>query len=99
MGFQPVELRLSITVNSNPDGLKAHRTEFAMSPEQRLTELGLELPPAPKVLGLYKPVLVVGQFAYTSGHGPLGSDGKFITGCLGAELTPRPAKRPRGKQA
>jgi enamine deaminase RidA (YjgF/YER057c/UK114 family) len=57
-----------------------------MSIEQRVTELGLELPPAPKVLGLYKPVLVVGEFAYTSGHGPLGSDGKFTTGCLGVEL-------------
>lgn len=57
-----------------------------MSIEQRLAELGLELPPAPKVLGLYRPVLVVDGLAYTSGHGPMKPDGGFVTGRLGDDL-------------
>lgn len=57
-----------------------------MTPEERLTELGIELPPAPNVLGLYRPVHVVSDYAYTSGHGPLGSDGKFVCGKLGDDL-------------
>ncbi|MEZ6080020.1 MAG: RidA family protein [Pirellulaceae bacterium] len=40
-----------------------------MSAEERLTKLGIELPPAPKPVGLYKPIVVVGNVAYLSGHG------------------------------
>lgn len=58
-----------------------------MSAEERLTRLGLELPPAPKPIGLYKPVVVVGNLAYLSGHGPLKSDGTLITGRLGDGMT------------
>jgi enamine deaminase RidA (YjgF/YER057c/UK114 family) len=58
-----------------------------MSAEKRLTQLGLELPPAPKPVGLYKPVVVVGNLAYLSGHGPLKSDGSLITGRVGDDLT------------
>ena len=57
-----------------------------MSAEQRLSQLGFELPPAPKPVGLYKPVVVVGNLAYLSGHGPLKSDGTLITGRLGDDL-------------
>lgn len=57
-----------------------------MSVEQRLQELGIELPEAPKVLGLYSPVLVVDGLAYTSGHGPLQPQGGFVCGHLGREL-------------
>ncbi|QDV26574.1 RidA family protein [Aureliella helgolandensis] len=57
-----------------------------MSAEQRLAKLGLELPPAPKPVGLYKPVVIVGNLAYLSGHGPLKSDGTLITGRLGADM-------------
>ncbi len=55
-------------------------------PESRLAQLKLELPPAPKAMGVYKPVLVVGNMAYASGHGPLRSDGTLITGRVGADL-------------
>lgn len=58
-----------------------------MSAEERLTKLGLELPPVPKPIGLYKPVVVVGNLAYLSGHGPLKSDGTLITGRLGDGMT------------
>lgn len=57
-----------------------------MSAEARLKELGLELPPAPKPAGVYKPVVVVGRMAYVSGHGPLKPDGSMITGKVGADL-------------
>ncbi len=56
-----------------------------MSAEARIQELGLELPPPPKPGGIYKPVVVVGNMAYVSGHGPLKSDGTMITGRVGVD--------------
>ena len=53
------------------------------NPELRLKEFNLILPPAPKPLGVYKPVLIVDKFLYVSGHGPLRNDGSLITGRLG----------------
>ena len=58
-----------------------------MSAEERLTKLGIELPPAPKPIGLYKPIVVVGSVAYLSGHGPLKSDGTLIVGRVGEDMT------------
>ena len=58
-----------------------------MSAETRLQELQLELPPAPKPMGVYRPVIVVGTLAYTSGHGPLRSDGTIVTGRLGSDIS------------
>ena len=57
-----------------------------MTAEARLSELGLELPPAPEPKGVYRPLVVVGNLAYTSGHLPVKSDGTIITGRIGAEL-------------
>lgn len=56
------------------------------NPELRIKELGLILPPTPKPVGVYKPVLVVDNLLYVSGQGPLKSDGTLITGRLGADL-------------
>ena len=58
-----------------------------MSAEERLTKLGIELPPPPKPIGLYKPIVVVGNVAYLSGHGPLKSDGTLILGRLGEGMS------------
>lgn len=58
-----------------------------MSAEKRLAELKLELPPAPKPMGVYKPVVVVGNMAYVSGHGPLKADKTLITGRVGAGMS------------
>lgn len=55
--------------------------------QAKLDSLGLELPPAPKAIGLYKPLVVVGNLAYTSGHGPLKSDKTIITGRVGDQLS------------
>jgi enamine deaminase RidA (YjgF/YER057c/UK114 family) len=57
-----------------------------MSAEQKLQELNLELPPAPAPMGVYKPLLIHGNIAYLSGHGPLKSDGSLMTGRVGEEL-------------
>ena len=56
-----------------------------MSIEARLKELGLELPPAPKAIGVYKSVITTGNLVMTSGHGPLQSDGTLITGVVGVD--------------
>ena len=55
--------------------------------------LKLRLPPAPKPAGLYRPMVVVGDLAYVSGHGPWKSDGTLITGRAGAELDLKAAKQ------
>ena len=57
-----------------------------MTAESRIHELKLELPPPPKILGVYRPILVVGDLAYLSGHGPIGVDGSAIRGRLGDDL-------------
>ena len=57
-----------------------------MSADARITELQLELPPAPKAMGVYKPIVVVGNIAYLSGHGPLKSDGTLMCGRVGDQV-------------
>lgn len=63
-----------------------------MSAEARLAELKLELPPAPKAAGVYKPVVQVGNMLYVSGHGPLLPDKTMITGKVGKDLNEEQAK-------
>lgn len=58
-----------------------------MSAEARLTELKIELPPAPKPAGVYKPALIIDSLCYVSGHGPLKSDGTLITGRVGDTMS------------
>lgn len=58
-----------------------------MTPEARLQELQLQLPPAPQPVAVYKPLVVVDRLAYVSGHGPLRSDRTLITGVVGRDLT------------
>ncbi len=57
-----------------------------MNPEARLAELKLELPSAPKPVAVYKPLVICGNLAYVSGHGPLKSDKTMMTGRLGQDL-------------
>lgn len=57
-----------------------------MSAEQRIKELNLTLPPVPKPGGIYKPVVVTGNLAYVSGHGPVCNDGTLIKGKVGVDL-------------
>jgi enamine deaminase RidA (YjgF/YER057c/UK114 family) len=55
-------------------------------PDLRIDELGLILPPAPRPVGIYKPVLIVDKILYVSGQGPLKADGTLMTGRVGADL-------------
>ncbi len=57
-----------------------------MSAESNLEKLNLELPPAPKPMGVYKPIVVHDGLAYLSGHGPLKSDGSLWVGRVGSEV-------------
>lgn len=57
-----------------------------MSHDARITQLNLELPRPPQALGLYKPIVQVGNLVYLSGHGPLQSDGYLVTGRLGVDM-------------
>ncbi len=57
-----------------------------MNAESKIQKLKLELPPAPKPVAVYKPLVVVGNLAYVSGHGPLKPDLTLITGRVGADL-------------
>jgi enamine deaminase RidA (YjgF/YER057c/UK114 family) len=56
-------------------------------PESRIIELNLKLPPAPKPVGVYKPVLIIEKMLYVSGQGPMKSDGTLITGRVGDNLS------------
>ena len=58
-----------------------------MTPEDRLRELDLQLPPAPQPVAVYKPLVVVERLAYVSGHGPLRVDRTLITGVVGKQLS------------
>ncbi len=67
--------------------------------EARLAELTLALPPAPKPVGVYRPLIVVENLAYLSGYGPSQSDGSLLVGCgarrgPGSRLRGRPPDRP-----
>jgi enamine deaminase RidA (YjgF/YER057c/UK114 family) len=57
-----------------------------MSFESRLIELGLELPPPAKSIGVYRPIHVAGGMIYLSGHGPVRPDGTATCGRLGENL-------------
>ena len=58
-----------------------------MTPEESLAQLSVILPPAPKPVAVYRPVVVVDRMAYVSGHGPLKPDKSLITGVVGRDLT------------
>lgn len=62
------------------------------SPSKRIKELGLILPPAPKPAGLYRPILVVDNFLYISGQGPIKPDGTLIVGRVGDDMDLEQAK-------
>lgn len=58
-----------------------------MSIEARILELNLTLPEAPAAAGTYSPVVIIDKLAYVSGQGPVGTDGRWLTGKVGSELT------------
>ncbi|SDL70187.1 RidA family protein [Kriegella aquimaris] len=63
-----------------------------MLPSEKIKALGLKLPPAPQPAGLYKPILVVDNFLYVSGQGPIQYDGTLMTGRAGDGMSVEDAK-------
>ena len=61
-------------------------------PTKRLEELNIQLPPAPPPAGVYKPILVVDNFLYVSGQGPINMDGSKMVGRAGDDLDRDQAK-------
>ncbi|HRO69417.1 MAG TPA: RidA family protein [Chitinophagaceae bacterium] len=59
---------------------------MSQTAEQRFSQLGLNLPPAPTPLGVYKPCLVVGNFLYVSGHGTVKDDKSLIIGRIDKDV-------------
>ncbi|MBK27487.1 MAG: hypothetical protein CMO77_01490 [Verrucomicrobiales bacterium] len=57
-----------------------------MSADKKIQELGIELPPAPAPMGVYKPIVISGNQAYLSGHGPVQNDGSLMVGRVGDDL-------------
>ena len=60
--------------------------------EQKLAELGLTLPMLPGSKGIYKSCLLDGNKLYVSGHVSLTTDGTFITGKVGKDVSDEEAK-------
>ncbi len=59
------------------------------TPEHRLADLGIELPPVPPVAGLYAPAARSGSQLYISGQVPRAADGSGVVavGKLGQDIT------------
>jgi len=61
-------------------------------PSEKIKNLGLVFPPAPKPAGVYRPILVIDKFLYISGQAPVNNDGSFIQGRVGDNLNLEEAK-------
>jgi len=55
--------------------------------DKKLKELGIELITPTSPVANYVKAVRTGNLLYLSGDGPMGADGKYITGKLGADLT------------
>ena len=64
----------------------------ASTPRERLTELGITLPPVTPPMAAYVPAVRTGNHVYVSGQVPI-VDGQILaTGKIGAEVSPEQAK-------
>ena len=54
--------------------------------KNRIQEIGLALPPAPKPAGVYRPILIVNDQLLVSGQGPVKEDGSLMQGRVGSDL-------------
>ncbi|MEM6382260.1 MAG: RidA family protein [Pseudomonadota bacterium] len=63
------------------------------APEDRLAQLGIELPDlAPVPIGAFCNVRRSGHLVFVSGQGPVTSDGRLLTGKVGADVTSEAAR-------
>ncbi len=64
-----------------------------MNYDARIAELNLQLPPVSAPKGLYRPLIIVGNLAYLSGHLPSRADGTLIQGKVGSEYSMEEGKQ------
>jgi enamine deaminase RidA (YjgF/YER057c/UK114 family) len=57
------------------------------TPEERVAELGLEIPEVPKPVAAYVPAVRTGSYVYTSGQLPMRDGSLITTGKLGGEVS------------
>lgn len=58
-----------------------------ISPEERLVQLGLELPLLPPLpVGNFANAVRIGPMLYVSGQGPVTADGRLMTGKVGGDV-------------
>ena len=62
-------------------------TASAQQEEQKLKELGLQLPPASQPIANYVKYVRTGNLLFLAGHGPTKADGTNVVGKVGKELT------------
>lgn len=58
-----------------------------MTPDEKFASLKFTMPPAPRPMGVYKPLLIIDKFCYVSGHGTIKEDGTLIVGRVGADMS------------
>lgn len=63
----------------------------AVTPEQRLADLGLSVPEVVPPVAAYVPAIRTGAYVYTSGQVPLREGSLIHAGKVGAEVTPEQA--------
>lgn len=55
--------------------------------DKKIGELGFELPPASKSVGIYKRAVVVDKMVYLSGHISIDKNGNIMTGKVGGDIS------------
>ena len=60
--------------------------------KNRIQEIGIVLPPAPKPAGVYRPILIVNDQLLVSGQGPVKEDGSLMQGRVGYDLNKEQGK-------
>lgn len=86
MNLPPVLGSVSVEFRIETPPREAKSFQQLMSPDSRLLQLNLSLPPAPRPVAVYRPLVQLGNVAYVSGHGPVRLDGTLITGVVGRDL-------------
>jgi enamine deaminase RidA (YjgF/YER057c/UK114 family) len=80
-----VMFSMAQTFNKGTKEKQTNKTS-TMDYEARIKELQLLLPPVSAPKGLYKPLVIVGNMAYLSGHVSARQDGTLIQGKVGNDL-------------
>lgn len=60
---------------------------YTQTPEEKLAQMGITLPPAPNPAANYVNAVRTGNLLFLAGKGPNTPDGKYITGKVGIDLT------------